>query len=253
MMFYLVEEFLSLQGEGKYAGTPSYFLRTGGCNLVCPGFGACYEVGSETRSGCDTYFAVDRAFAPSWQKVGDIKLFTADLAKGFEEMGYQPHVVITGGEPLLYYADASFYRLVEWLCGRGIAVTFETNATVEIDFEAYPAYRECIFALSIKLSNSGEEHKKRIKPHAIATIVGNARESFFKFTIDKGLVETSAREEIEEIVSAHPGQEVFCMPVGECRESIRRNDRSVFEFCIKHGYRYSDRLHIRIFDKTQGV
>ena len=33
------ELFYSLQGEGKYVGTPSILLRLFGCNLRCPHFG----------------------------------------------------------------------------------------------------------------------------------------------------------------------------------------------------------------------
>ncbi len=66
---------------------------------------------------------------------------------------------------------------------RGISITFETNGTIEIDFDRYPAYRDAIFALSIKLSNSGEPFRKRVNLKAIERIVSSAKESFFKFTI----------------------------------------------------------------------
>jgi organic radical activating enzyme len=124
---------------------------------------------------------------------------------------------------------------------------------VEIDFEAYPFYKKTIFALSIKLANSGEPFAKRIKPRAIANIVNLSLDSFFKFTIDKKLVQTTAFEEIDEITSLFEKADIYCMPVGESRANIWHNDRAVFEFCMKHGFNYSDRLHIRVFDTTQGV
>jgi len=252
-MFYLTEEFFSIQGEGKYAGVPSYFLRTGGCNLSCAGFGASYHVEGEERLGCDTYFAVDSHFSRSWQKVEDAKLLIAHLKEEWEKIGYLPQVVITGGEPLLYYNDSVFYEVIEWLVTQKIRVTFETNGTIEIDFKRYPAYKETIFALSIKLANSGEPKAKRIKPRAIEAILSSTQESFFKFTIDKHLVQSSALEEIEEITSGCSKCDIYCMPVGESRATIWHNDRAVFEFCMKHGFYYSDRLHIRVFDTTQGV
>jgi len=252
-MFYLTEQFFSIQGEGKYAGVPSYFLRTGGCNLSCPGFGAEYEVDGEVRYGCDTYFAVDSAFAKSWIKVDNSQKLIDELKNEFETIGYKPHMVITGGEPLMYHADDTFYAVIEWLVSEGIELTFETNGTIEIDFEKYPAYKASIFALSLKLANSGETSEKRIQVQALQNIQTYAKEAFLKFTIDAKLVETTAVDEINEIKNILPILPVYCMPVGESRDTIWKNDRAVFEFCMKHNFRYSDRLHIRVFDTTQGV
>jgi organic radical activating enzyme len=252
-MFYLTEQFFSIQGEGKYAGVPSYFLRTGGCNLSCAGFGSRYKVDKTECVGCDTYFAVDSRFSSSWEKITDAKIFIKRLDREFKKIGYLPHVIITGGEPLLYYKDKTFYAVIKWLVKKGINITFETNGTILINFNRYSAYKKCIFALSIKLSNSGELFEKRVNFDAINAIISNSKDSFFKFTITKQLIETTALEEIAVVTQNCQTPTIYCMPVGESRATIWHNDRAVFEFCMKYGFYYSDRLHIRVFDSTQGV
>jgi len=222
-------------------------------SLNCPGFGATYEIDGKSRSGCDTWFAVDRSYVRSWTKITESGPLIETLHREFETIGYLPDVVITGGEPLLYHADAPFYETVSWLVKQGIRVTFETNGTVAVDFERYPIYRRCSFALSVKLSNSGEPESRRIVPGALERLALYAEDVFLKFTLDRVLVETTAATEIGSVRQYVPNVPVYCMPVGHSRNAIAENDRFVFDFCKQHNYYYSDRLHIRVFDQTVGV
>jgi hypothetical protein len=40
------------------------------------------------------------------------------------------------------------------------------------------------------------------------------------------------------------------MPLGASKEQLQDSAKSVFEFSATEGYSYSDRVHIRVFDKN---
>lgn len=132
-------------------------------------------------------------------------------------------------------------------------MTFETNGTISPDFNRYPFFKEATYALSVKLSNSGEPLEKRVKPEAIASIIAHARECFFKFTVDEPSLVSHIEAEIESIIEPHPFTPVYCMPLGGDRAHVEANCEAVIEFCKRRGFIYSDRLHIRIWDQNHGV
>jgi organic radical activating enzyme len=47
--------------------------------------------------------------------------------------------------------------------------------------------------------------------------------------------------------------DVTCMPKGGSKAEVEANTEAVIEYCKARGFRYSDRLHIRIWDQNKGV
>lgn len=97
----IAETFYSLKGEGKWTGTPMFFIRFAGCNLSC--------------TFCDTNFTKTREVSLS-------KL--VEQARESEAR----HVVLTGGEPFLYPITNLAVALTEI----NKRVHVETNGTQEI-------------------------------------------------------------------------------------------------------------------------
>ncbi|MFT4884343.1 MAG: 7-carboxy-7-deazaguanine synthase [Natronomonas sp.] len=234
------ELFCSLQGEGELAGVPSVFVRTSGCNLRC--------------WFCDSYHT---SWEPTgaWRSVEDV----VDEVRSYDAAD---HVVLTGGEPLMHEASVA---LLEELADYGYHTTVETNGTI---------YRDApidLASVSPKLASStptperapkgdGEwtdrHEDRRIDLDALADLV-DAYDYQLKFVVTgevdlpeiEGLL-GRVRDATETAVS---DEDVLLMPEGTTREELNDNRTDVAELALEHGYRYTSRLHVDLWNDAPGT
>ncbi|MBD3842048.1 MAG: 7-carboxy-7-deazaguanine synthase QueE [Campylobacterales bacterium] len=240
----------TIQGEGKRVGNPSVFIRFGKCNMSCSGFEVEYETPSGIKKcSCDSFHASDIAFRDLWSKYEFSKPLIEEVNKLIPH--YKVDIVITGGEPLLYWNDMEFQKLLKYYIDLGFHITIETNASIFIPF-SYQWQKKILFSMSVKLSNSGESEAKRINPKALENIINFVDESYLKFVIDKEFI-PKASLEIDAILNQIPKCDVYLMPMGDTAKIIDQNALSVIELALEKGYKYSDRLHVRVWNNKRGV
>ena len=274
------ELFYSIQGEGRYMGVPSVFLRTFGCNFTCSGFGMPSGVASEERlnvnpefyseykalplvhTGCDSYASWD----PRFRHLSPV-IECAQLAKDIVDLLPQKkwqdeHLVITGGEPLLGWQRSYPDLLSQKEFDSLQELTFETNGTQPLtdDFFKYlnewtfakGHYDQLTFSVSPKLSVSGEKWEEAIKPQVVSqySAVGF---TYLKFVVANKDDVAEAEQAVSEYRDAGFNGPVYIMPCGGTEELYHLNNRQVAEFAMKMGWRYSDRLQIPLFKNAWGT
>jgi 7-carboxy-7-deazaguanine synthase len=224
---FVSEIYESFQGEGPFAPTPSLFIRTSGCNLRC--------------SFCDTPFT-------SWNPEGS--------QIGLDELADQvlkstaPHVVLTGGEPML---APELTELTEICRTAGKFITIETAGTVDRSVECD------LMSISPKMHNStpddpswSKRHEEtRHQPAVIRSLFGRY-DSILKFVID----EVSDVDEVKLYLAEFPevlAQNVWLMPQARSKEELQQKSAMVQSAALENGYQYSSRLHIEKFGNVRGV
>jgi 7-carboxy-7-deazaguanine synthase len=277
----VAELFYSIQGEGRYMGVPSVFLRTFGCNFKCAGFGMPKgELSREVEdiaarshyyddykklplvsTGCDSYASWD----PRFKHLSPV-LTTDSIVDSIMDMiphkrWMDEHLVITGGEPLLGWQRA-YPDLLSHEKMRSLKeITFETNGTQELsqDFSIYlqqwKINREknaLTFSVSPKLSISGEKWEEAIRPEIIHQYesVGFV---YLKFVIATKEDALEADDAVKEFRSRGFRGPVYFMPCGGVESVYNLNAKNVAIEAMNRGYRYSDRLQVPLFKNEWGT
>ena len=241
--FLNISEFFfdTIQGEGRYLGTPAAFLRLQGCPVSC--------------KWCDT--------AAVWKKGSRVSIQW--VLKAMEDSGLNSrlanpfqsyHLVITGGSPLLQQAALDkLFELMneEWGFTPFIEVENECSLIPTPEFASWVS----CWNNSPKLSNSGVLEERRVNLEACMRVEQLARENnaecYWKFVVKD-------QADVDEIFKTYSGQfwslnpwEVYLMPMGADQEEYFRNREKVVELAIQNGFRYSPREHIAIWNQKTGI
>jgi 7-carboxy-7-deazaguanine synthase len=274
------ELFYSAQGEGRYVGVPSIFLRMFGCNFTCSGFGmpageqstgadevaktvGLYRTFEElplVNTGCDSYASWHPDFkhlSPTYTVEQLVDRMTALLPNGnwLQPNGNPVHLVITGGEPLLGWQRA-YPELLDVLAERGLRhITFETNGTQDLtrEFRDYLRnwFGEITFSVSPKLSVSGESWQDAIKPDVVWDYETYGV-TYLKFVVEKVEDFDELDRAVDEYRLREFGGPVFVMPVGGVVSVYDGNRINVADEALRRGYWYSPRLHVDLWGNGWG-
>ena len=282
----IAELFYSVQGEGRYMGVPSVFLRTFGCNFKCAGFGMPrgelsheatdiaathtmiesfmkYEDLPLVSTGCDSY----ASWMPEFKDLSPMLESSAIVDRIMEILPQDhwkdEHLVITGGEPLLGWQRA-YPDLLSHPKMAGLKeITFETNGTQKLteEFKEYLVQwqmpnmdfaREVTFSVSAKLPCSGEKWEEAILPEVVCEYedFGTA---YLKFVIATEQDFADAECAIAAYRTAGFRGHIYLMPVGGVESVYAMNNRNVAILAMKNGLRYSDRLQVPLFKNEWGT
>ena len=263
----------TIQGEGRFAGTPSVFIRLNSCNLQC-----CFR-----NSICDTPYT---SHNPEKCAPRDTYEVAKEVTELIDKIGGNPknsHIVITGGEPLLQ--QDAMVDLISKLELEDVwnKITIETNGTI-VPKSTLLGAADIFWSVSPKLSTSccfegtdvpesvREHHRKtRINTEALAAIVMSGQDYQLKFVYSgpecvkeieqivegiKNVLEMAAPKIFGNIVEQKCNDidsHIMLMPEGITNEQISSSAQEAVEVCIQKGWKFCDRLHIRIWGDKRAV
>jgi len=215
------EIFYSIQGEGFLAGVPSVFVRLAGCNLRCKWCDTPYALGADSGEEMDIF--------DMWRKV-----FEYDCR----------HVVITGGEPMLW--DEIDHFAAELMC-HGRHVTIETNGTI---FRRY--LDGVLLSISPKLANAFPEGAAPAFNPKLVRLLMKYYNYQLKFVVGGAEDVSLVQAALDELGEKGRGR-VLLMPQARTQQEYRVLAPKIAELCLETGFRFSPRLHVEMYGDKRGV
>ena len=232
------ETFLSIQGEGKLAGVPSFFIRVSGCNLRC--------------AWCDTPYA---SWIPEGRPRSIAELIGEAAASGAR------HVVLTGGEPMMF---PQIEPLAAGLRAAGLHITIETAGTIFRDLDCD------LMSISPKLASSTpaaddprdpsgawrvRHEERRINPDALQRLIDSCAQEAgglqFKFVVT-GAGDLTEIEALLARLRHWNTRDILLMPEGVV-PPMPAFKRWLAAECIGRNWTYCPRLHIELFGNQRGT
>jgi len=219
---------VTLQGEGRSAGRPAFFVRLGLCNLDCKWCDTPYTWDWTGKNGV----AYERS-SLSHMSVDNVLAVIPDDCQ---------RVVISGGEPMIQ--RKALVDLISRM-PHHLAVEIETNGT--LDPSDMPPFVH--FNVSPKLSHSGVPLNKAINIDVLQTY--RDLDADFKF-----VVSTPADIDDIRLLQERVGidsDKIWIMPEGRSAKDILREMEMWFALAADNRWNLSTRLHVLAFNDKRGV
>lgn len=273
----IIELFTSIQGEGLYAGVPSVFVRVTGCNLRC----------IFKNSICDTPYSSFNPEKPKFTVKDVAKEFIGHLkVEHLVITGGEPTLYDLDGflEELYDILDkevGSDYaynikvtietngtneiskRLLNDLDLISVSPKLSTSCPSEEEIEKKTLGDKVLVAgMSIPKVQIENHNKNRINIDVLTDFADAFADVQYKFVYsgpesEKEILEI--RDKIaEKCIERNSGYEledvreylndcIWLMPEGIDSERLSETAKEAVEVCIRNGWHYTDRLHIRIW------
>jgi len=240
------EIFHTIQGEGVGVGLPAVFIRSSLCNLHC-----IWCDTDHTWNFEGTPWPHEKDAVPGYAKHRKVDVIVEmDPVTAAERVMAYPcdRTVITGGEPLLQ--EREFLEMVRHIRASRPAHAFEveTNGTRIPSPEFHEAVDQ--FNVSPKLANASMPESLRLQPAALAFFARSPK-AWFKFVV----ATPADLKEVEQVMATGGIQRerVLLMPEGRTAPELDKSAPWLADVCRDHGFRFCDRLHIRIWGDKRGV
>lgn len=246
----------TIQGEGLFNGVPSIFVRFNGCNLRC-----CFKGGSI----CDTAYTSHK---PEQAKYTNTDEALDEIEKILEKYPEVTDIVFTGGEPMLQQ-EAMRHIIKQLNLDYDLCYTVETNGTIPVSDDMRDLVH--LWSISPKLSNSEcfegcgiskalqkQHHDTRLNYNSILTYINDGNVQL-KFVYTDQETEIEIAQWMQNLYDMNIWDciteplPVLIMPEGETVEQITKSSEDAIRACIKHGWRFCDRVHIRIWGNKRAV
>jgi 7-carboxy-7-deazaguanine synthase len=210
----------TVQGEGPHTGRRCWFVRLGDCNLHC--------------SWCDTKFTWDWQHHDRDAELEDLTV--VQVVDRLRALGarHSDMVVLTGGEPLIHHHKAAFRELI----ATGYSWHLESNGTIWPGGTVARLFTHV--TLSVKIGQTDDPEKRRIKPKAIARWVDWG--VCWKFVVRDGY-DVKVVADLTRQYGIPPDQ-VWCMAEGTKPMKFLQRQADLADTIVGYGFNLSTRLHL---------